>query len=404
MMTRLEGRHYGTGTLINTLAAMGARDPNTGKPYSEALAFGAGGGVAFGNFSFEYKGHLPHVAILTRNTFTPFERALDNLAIRRESRETTDAARAESNVRLELDAGNVPIVLADMFSLPHRGLAQEAEMWQMNWYAVLEQKGEGFIIADGSQEPILISAADLRAARGKVKKDRFKMAVLEAPDPSRIPEGLIKGMETCAALYLDKPPAGSQSNFGAAGLRHWAKMLVDVKNAKGWPRLFAPGPRLTHVLAGGIWQPGVWDWINTWGTADCADRGTYAVFLREAAAWTGLSALGEVADMVEECAPLWGALGDAALPNDIPEMKELKALKRMRSDLWFQRGQAAQDERAALRAEIEGLIAVLADPAKLETYAARIREEMASIATRIAMVEEAAIQEMRAVIAHKGKG
>src|SRR5690348_4881397 len=117
------GRHSGTGTVANALAAMGVKNPKTGKPYSEALALGASGGIAFGYFVFEYKGHLPHVALLTRNTFSPFERTLDNLAIRREARETTDGARAEKNLRAELDSGNPAIVLADAYSLPYTGLS-----------------------------------------------------------------------------------------------------------------------------------------------------------------------------------------------------------------------------------------------------------------------------------------
>ena len=82
-MTKFEGKHYETGTLTNALAALGAVDPHTGKPYSEALALGASGGIAFGYFVFEYKGQLPHVALLTRNTFAPFEPMLDQLAIKR---------------------------------------------------------------------------------------------------------------------------------------------------------------------------------------------------------------------------------------------------------------------------------------------------------------------------------
>ena len=98
MTSRFTGRHYETCTVVNTLQALGVNDPKTGAPYSEALALGASGGIAFGYFVFEYTGHLPHVAILTRNTFSPFERMLDNLAIRRDSRETTHADKAEENL------------------------------------------------------------------------------------------------------------------------------------------------------------------------------------------------------------------------------------------------------------------------------------------------------------------
>jgi hypothetical protein len=40
--------------------------------YSKALLLGVNDGIAFGYFTFEYKGILPHMAILARNTFDPF--------------------------------------------------------------------------------------------------------------------------------------------------------------------------------------------------------------------------------------------------------------------------------------------------------------------------------------------
>jgi hypothetical protein len=67
--TQLNGRHSETGSIHNALALQGIKAPHTGKPYSEALLLGISGGIAFGYFTFEYKGYLPHVALLTRNTF-----------------------------------------------------------------------------------------------------------------------------------------------------------------------------------------------------------------------------------------------------------------------------------------------------------------------------------------------
>jgi len=235
METGFFGRHYESGTIANALLAMGAVNPRTGQPYSEALALGASGGIAFGYFVFEYKGSLPHVALLGRNTFSPFERTLDNLAIRRESRETTDGLRAEKNLRLELDTGNAAIVWADSYSLSYTGLSCQEPMWAMRPLLVVGQEGPNFLVVDSPREPFPISSEELAHARGKVKKDRNRMVVLEAPDPAGLAEGLVKGIETCLALFLDKPPAGSPNNFGITGMRHWSKMLVDDKNQKGWP-------------------------------------------------------------------------------------------------------------------------------------------------------------------------
>ena len=98
------------------------------------------------------------------------------------------------------------------------------------------------------------------------------MTVLEAPDKDRIAEGLIRGIETATALFLDKPPAGSATNFGLAGMKHLAKMLVDQKNPKGWPKIFEPGPVLAQALVGRHAQPGFWHWIEMWGTQGGADQ------------------------------------------------------------------------------------------------------------------------------------
>src|SRR4051812_27608431 len=94
----LEGRHYETGTLHNAWALCGAVAPHTGQPYSEALLLGVSGGITFGYFTFAYGGELPHLALLTRNTFGPFETILDRLAAPREVRQTADAAAAERQV------------------------------------------------------------------------------------------------------------------------------------------------------------------------------------------------------------------------------------------------------------------------------------------------------------------
>lgn len=397
MTMEFQGRHYETGAIANVLAAMGVSNLRTGKPYSEALALGASGGIAFGYFVFEYTGHLPHVALLTRNTFSPFERALDNLAIRREQRETVDGARAEKNLRLELDAGNIVLVWADVFSMPYRSLDPQ-QMWQMQPLVVLGHDGEDFLVADGALRDQRVSAGALAIARGRVKKDRYRMMTLEPPDADRLADGLRRGMETCAALFLDKPPAGSANNFGIAGMRHFAKMLRDPKNAKGWAKTFAPGPRFVQALAGRHGQPGVADWIERWGTADGADRGTYAAFLREAADWTGLSDLNEIAKAFDRSAPLWQDLAEAAMPDSIPAFRELKALKRRHARLWFEHGADSNDERAAIRREMGTLVERLGVEEELVAEAPAIRERMAELVERIAETEEPAVRDLRAAI------
>ena len=388
------GRHYETGTIANALAAAGIVNPKTRSPYSEALAFGASGGSAFGYFVFEYKGESPHVAILPRNTFSPFERALDNLAIIRDTRETTDPDRAEKNLIKELDAGQPVIVWADVFSLPHRGLGP-VNYWAMQPMLVIGMDGDDFLIADGSDVVSRVSAPDLKLARAKVKKDRNRTTILERVDGAGLGAGLNRGIETCAALYLDKPPAGSVDNFGVAGLRNWANLLENQKSGKGWAKQFAPGPALAQALVGGACYFGVWEWIETWGTCGGADRATQAAFLREAADWTGRPALLEAAEHFEASGPLWTQLADAAMPASVPTIQEIKRLKLESRRLWREEGWTTAEARRSARARVLELIPEVAASAELAASAVGMRSEIADLVRRIADIEEAAAHAMR---------
>jgi hypothetical protein len=218
---------------------------------------------------------------------------------------------------------------------------------------------------------------------------------IERLDESALPERLRDAIKTATALFLDKPPAGAAENFGAAGMRHFAKCLTEPKGPKSWAKMFEPGPRLSQALAGTHGQPGVWDWIETWGTAPGADRGTYADFLREAAVWIGQSDLAKPAEEFERSKHLWQRLAEEALPNELAEFARLKELKRHHHDLWFIQGREAEGERAQIRDELKELVSTLEDPARLAPLAAETQARMAQTVLEIVAVEEAAMQSLR---------
>ncbi|CAN5407158.1 hypothetical protein BH11ARM1_BH11ARM1_15320 [soil metagenome] len=387
-MNAFVGRHYETGMIINTLVAMGVNA-------SEAMALGASGGIAFGYFVFEYTGNLPHVALLTRNTFSPFERTLDNLGIRRETRETTNIDKADKSLRLELDAGNPVLVWADMFSLPYNDLNPE-QMWLMSPVLVVGQVENDFLVVDGTSTPFRVPAEQLMSARARIKKDRFRIMVLEKPDESRLKEGLEAGIRTCAALFLDKPPAGTAKNFGIAAIQNFAQMLTNSKDAKGWPRTFPSGPRLAQALVGRGFQPGVFDWIQTWGTGDGADRQTYAEYLDEASKVIGKD-FGASATAFRQSHLLWRELAEAAMPSSLPLLKEMKDLKikyrSLRSAL-----PESFDHRKEIKAELQEKWEQVSASDFLATADAEIRETMAGLALQIVGIEEQAIRSLRAAI------
>ncbi len=175
MKTKFTGRHWETGSIHNALALQNIKAPHTGEPYSEALLLGVSGGIAFGYFTFEYKGYLPHVAMLTRNTFNPFSTILERLGIVQDVRQTNKPEIAEKNLQDALDGGLFPILLADQFSLPYNGLKSNVATWGMTPILAIETDGKSVTVVDRSSQPLHISMADLTKARGRVKADKYKL-------------------------------------------------------------------------------------------------------------------------------------------------------------------------------------------------------------------------------------
>jgi len=342
--TRFTGRHWETGSIHNALALQGVEAPHTGESYSEALLLGISGGIAFGYFTFEYQGYLPHVSILTRNTFDPFNTTLERLGIPHDIQQTNKAEIAEKNLRNALDTGLYPLVWTDYFSMPYNALPLDAAMWGMFPVLAVEINGGTVTLADRSIQPLHISMPDLTSARGRVKDDRYRLMTLNAPQTTKLAGAVHKGICQTIKLFTEKPPRGTRDNFGFAAYDKLSKMLVNTRNKQSWERFFAPGVRMYHALAGSPVQPGAYAWINTWGSADGAERGLYADFLDEAAGILKKPALKGSADKFRESHVLWLEFGDALLPDDVPLLGESKGLIRKKYDLFVNEGDRSLPE------------------------------------------------------------
>lgn len=269
-------------------------------------------------------------------------------------------------------------------------------MWQMNPYFVASYSDHSVFISTGSSSLTEVDAKEFLAARAKVKKDRFRIITLSEPDIERIPVGLLVGIKACVALSLDKPPAGSPNNFGIAGLKHWSKMLREKKNAQCWARRFAPGPNMVQALAGAIGQPGVWDWIETWGTSPGADRLAFADFLNETAVWTELPQLNQLSKLSRQSGQLWQKLADTALTDEIDEFQQLKVLKNAYSE---KRRQGTPEQRKAIQTEIREKIAAAASSTdKLAAIQSDLFIRMADLVDQIASIEEQMMLDLRSTV------
>jgi hypothetical protein len=397
--TQFNGRHWETGSIHNALAMQGIKAPHTGKPYSEALLFGISGGIAFGYFTFEYKGYLPHVALLTRNTFNPFSTILERLGIPQDVRQTNKADTAEKNLRDTLESGLYPILWADQFSLPYNCLPSKEPMWAMMPILAVEVGDKTVTIADRSSQPLHISMAVLTKARGRVKEDKYRLMTLDTPQPTKLASAVHKGICQAISLFTEEPPRGARHNFGFAAYERLAEMLVNTRNKQSWERFFPPGIRMYHALAGSPVQPGAYHWVNTWGSTDGADRSSYADFLLEAAQILKRSALKEAAEKFRESYELWLAFADALLPDDIPLLGESKKLIKKKHDLFINQGEATLSEIKQINSRLNELLAQSEKDFLLSNaQTANLRANLRDILLKISTIERQAVDLLQGAI------
>ena len=392
------GLQQETGAIHNVLAYGGQPAPHTGKPLSEALLMGISGGIAVGYFLFEYQGYLPHVALLTRNTFDPLETLFERLALPREVLQTTKPNIAFENLIATLESGHPAVVWADAFSLPYNLLPSDTRLWGTVPIVVYGVEEDTVYIADRSPQPRTVTVEQLMTARGRVKDDKSRIMVLDAPSMDKLPAAVLKGIWQCISLFTDAPPKGKRTNFGFAALKHWADMLVNRRNKQSWERYFAPGSRLYNGLAGDSGQPGVFDWISSWNGSDGAERGMYADFLDEAALLLGKPALKAVGEQFRQSAAAWNRLAQAALTDTIPLLKETRDLKLSQIALGKQ-GMSTIEERKAIVERLNALKEMAATEFILSAgeYTA-FREMLCDHILTIADLEKAAVAELQAAI------
>ena len=306
---QFDGRHWETGAVRNYFDYRGVVAPHTGRPYSEALLLGVSGGVVMGYFSFAYENYPPQARILTRNTFAPWDTMLSRLGVAQNVYQTAKPDRAVATLTTALDEGTPAIVWADQWSLPHNGLAYDRGMWWMAPVLVYGYEAGVAHMADRARVGLTCTAAELAAARGRVKQDKHRLVTLEAPDPDKLAAAVSAGIWDTIRLYTEAPPRGSKNNFGLAAFLYWADLLTRPKMRLGWERVFPAGAPLLDGLTSACTD------IAIFGKEGGAERDVYADFLDEAAAILGRPGLTAAAGRFREAAAAWDGLAAALLPD-----------------------------------------------------------------------------------------
>lgn len=393
--TQFTGLHWETGTVRNALDYQGVKAPHTDQPFSEAMLLGISGGAVMGYFSFSYEGHDPHARLLTRNTFDPWDTLLSRLGIIQNVLHTTKPEKAVKNLVETIESEAVPIVWADMFSLPYNSLPWGDDMWAMMPIVVYgySEADDLVQIADRSRTPLTTTPDNLAAARARVKKDKHRIITLDVPNLDKLETAVQAGIWDCIKLYTEKPPKGSKNNFGLAAYHHWVKLLTKPKTRMSWEKEF-PAGRLMYVGLTSQYYD-----INIFGNDGRADRHTYAAFLEETAVLLNKPALNEAAACFRKSADAWADLSQTLLPDDVAPFKESRDLMDKRYDLFLNDGANSLEERDAITKRLDEIkVAMETEFPLSDSEVVAHRERIAEKVMAIHDVEKTAVETLQAAM------
>lgn len=390
--TQFDGRYWDTAVIRNALDYQGVIAPHTNEPYTEALLLGVSGGITFGYFTFHYEGYDPQVNLLTRNTFEPMQTIFDRMGIPQDVRQTTNPDKARQNLIQAIEDGHVPIVFPDMWSLSYNALNWDEGMWggfPVIAFGYDPQTGEA-LLCDRSYVPLKVSTDELDKARGRIKKDKHRLMMLEHPDSSRLASAVRAGIMDCIALMTEKPPRGASTSFGLKALLHWADMLQkDVKGS--WSQAYSNGRPLLSVLISS------YTFLSpSFGKTHQAERDSYSDFLDEAAIILNKPELTNVALRYRIAGKAWDGLMCALLPENIPMLTKAREYIDIKTELFLEKG----DDSLAERHHYESQLATLKKQSEtdLGMTSSEIADLRAEIHRHVMMVHDA---EREAVLALK---
>lgn len=314
------GIHPETATLANALAYQGATAPHTGKPWSEEMLFGIGGGIGIGYILWEFKNQAHPILTMGFQHRWNYPREfvgtlLDRIDARHRFFETGGAKTAQKNLETVLAEGYPAICWVDQGLLPYLDVPSEHHGcygWIVTIYGI-DDTARVVLVDDLSKKPFLISIDQLTRARAKIGSYKNRILTVDAPKGVRLEPAVRAGIQDCVAQLL----SGSET-FGLKAIAKWAHLVTDKNDKKGWPVVFPDGKGLYGVLVS------LHDAICHQGTDGSGLRGMFADFLSEAAKAFEDSELAALARKYRSVAKRWSRLAETALsPETFVETHDL---------------------------------------------------------------------------------
>jgi hypothetical protein len=270
-------------------------------------------------------------------------------------------------------------------------------MWAMFPHIVFgyDVEDNAAYLADRAPVPIIIPADTLHKARGRVKKDKFRVITLDPPNADKLASAVQLGIWDSIKLFTEKPPKGSKNNFGLKAYAWWSEQLTNPRARMSWEKEFPAGRKMLAGLAT------AYDSIIHFGKRDDpADRLKFADFLEEAAVILDRPTLAEAASQFRASAEAWRRLSLALLPEEVAVFREYRVLMDRSSDIFAEKGAESTEERLEIKARQDAILQEMETDFPLDEQAVQsVRENIASQLLVIRDIESEAIAALRAAMA-----
>jgi Domain of unknown function (DUF4872)/Butirosin biosynthesis protein H, N-terminal len=390
-----------TTALRTLLTAAGVHAPHSKQPFTEAMLFGIAGGVGIGMFSFLYeKANFASFYVAGRHDWADDVRYLTRAADRLgATTSVVEGVKPSSRaIAAALGHGQPCIIWLDAAALPYK--AMPAMLTGMASHLVvlyaIDERANRARIGDLTDEAIDVLADVLASARGRIKKDKNRvMTVLAGKAVPNLSTLVHAGLDACRQGLLGANAiGGSRTNFSLDALRVWGDRLHGTRDKDSWERMFTPGARLWRALTS------INEYIEHHGTGGGLCRPLFAEFLGEAADALGSGSLRALGEQYSGLGRAWSELANAAVPDDVPAMREAKELLAQRSELLHSDGPPATDAVRATWKRLDELATAAEQEFPLSASAVvNLRAELQRRVRAIHAAELAAHEALTAAVA-----
>ena len=320
-------------------------DARTGKPMSEAMVLGIGGGLGACYILWEFKAYdsaMIVMAFRNRSNYAVdfLKNACQRLNVKVEMRETAGSKKAQANLDDALAASGTALLWTDKASLPYHGLPESQKGHIVNFIRVSAGQNDNYVVDDLSESPRTLSREQLAVARGPIPSNKQRSMCLTPASGFDLARAARAGIEDHIA-HLSR----SSESFSLPVIRKWAKMMTHPKHKKSWRVVFARRAGLYVTLRT------TYEGITLDDTEGAGLREMYADFLAEADDILDAD-LGAAIDLYRQCAFEWRRFADIALDDEVPVFAETKALMQARYAAF------AKQDKAALASAMQKLHAL----------------------------------------------